>query len=102
MLVRCGIELILYREAGGDEVWTSVHPVFEVGYPADQIVGCGMTVVVGDVLPQPTPERLDGHQVGAVARQRHKGDVQACCGGLHGAGAMVWGTVPDHDQPAGR
>src|ERR1051325_1884524 len=60
-----------------------------------------MTVLVGDVLAQPAPERLDRHQVRAVAWQRHDGDVQACCGRPHGAGAMVGCAVPDYDQPAG-
>ena len=35
-----------------------------------------MAMVIGDVLAQPAPERFDRHQIRAVTRQRHQGDVQ--------------------------
>jgi hypothetical protein len=97
-----GIELILDPEAVDKDVGAGIHRVFEGGHPADQLIGGGMTGLVGDVLSQPAPERLDRHQVGAVARQRHDGDVQVCGGFPHHPGPVVWCAVPDHDQLARR
>src|SRR5919206_1330419 len=57
-----------------------------------------MAVVVGDVLAQPAPERLDWHEVGAVARQGHEFDLQ-CRGGLaYRLGAVIGRAVPEQDQ----
>jgi hypothetical protein len=37
----CGIELILDPEAVDNDAGAGIHPIFEGGHPADQIVGCG-------------------------------------------------------------
>ena len=31
--------------------------------------------MIGDILAEPAPERLDRHEVGAVAGQRHEVDL---------------------------
>src|SRR3954465_11496289 len=56
--------------------WRDFHPQEWQLASLHHILRAGMAVMIGDVLPQPAPERLDGHQIGAVARQRHQRDVQ--------------------------
>jgi hypothetical protein len=46
-----------------------------------------VTVVVGDVLAQPPPQRFDRHDVGAVAGQRLKRDVEFLGASQHGLDA---------------
>ncbi len=55
-------------------------------------------MVIGDVLAQPVPERLDRHQIGAVAGQRHEFDVQARGGGPHRLGTMIRRAIPDDGE----
>src|SRR5215213_3249917 len=57
-----------------------------------------MAVVVGDVLPEPTPEGLDWHEIGAVARQGHEFDLQRGGGLAHGRGAVIGRAIPEQDQ----
>src|SRR5215213_2454716 len=70
----------------------------ESGDTAAEIVGGGMAVVVGDVLPEPAPEGLDRHEIGAVARQRYELDPQRGGCLAHRTGAMIGSAVPDDQQ----
>src|SRR5215218_6001789 len=65
---------------------------------SSQVVSAGMAVVIRDVLAQPVPERLNGHQIRAVARQRHQGDVQGRRGLPDRLGPVIGRAVPEHDQ----
>src|SRR3954466_10415382 len=60
-----------------------------------------MAVMIGDILTQPAPQRLDRHQVRAVAGQRQQMDAQAPGGGPDRLGAMIRRAVPEYDQLAG-
>jgi hypothetical protein len=57
-----------------------------------------MAVVIRDVLAQPAPESLHGHQVGAVAGQRRKLDAQVGGDLANGVGAVIGRAIPQHDQ----
>src|SRR4051794_16113779 len=59
-----------------------------------------MAVVIRDLLPQPAPERLHGHQIRAVTRQRHQPDVQGTRGLPDGLGLVIRCTIPEHNQRA--
>jgi hypothetical protein len=48
----------------------------EGGDAAGEIVPARVVVIVDHILAQPTSQRLEGHQIGAVARQRHQHDAQ--------------------------
>ena len=83
-----------------------IEACFERSHPPAEIFGGGMAVMIGDILAEPAPERLDWHEVGAVAGQRHEVDVEpfgrfthhagAMIGGH--AGAMIGGAIPHDDQ----
>src|SRR4051812_23380684 len=59
-----------------------------------------MAVMIRDVLAQPAPERLDGHQIRTVPRQRHQFDVQRAGDLPDGLGPVIGRAVPQHDQLA--
>src|SRR4051794_28930341 len=59
-----------------------------------------MAVMIRDVLAQPAPERLDGHQIRTVPRQRHQLDVQRARDLPDGLGPVIGRAVPQHDQLA--
>src|SRR4051812_22690531 len=59
-----------------------------------------MAVMIRDVLAQPAPERLDGHQIRTVPRQRHQFDVQRAGDLPDGLGPVIGRAVPEHDQLA--
>jgi len=85
-------------EAVGDGAGVLIEARLESGHPAAEILGGGMAVVIGDLLPEPTPERLDRHEVGAVAGQRHEVDVQRFGRFAHHTCSMIGGAVPYDDQ----
>src|SRR4051794_33260109 len=62
------VELILDPESVGESAGVSIDARLELGDAAAEIVRCGVAVVVGHVLAQPAPERLDRHEIGAVSR----------------------------------
>src|SRR5215210_3531981 len=76
-----GVEAVFDPEAVGDDVGVSVQAHLEGPHPPDQVHGAGMTVMIGDILAQPAPERLHGHQIGAVAGQGPEVDPKLA-GGL--------------------
>ena len=94
-----GIELILDPQAVGDGAAILIEARFESGNTAAEIISGGMAVVGGDVLPKPPPERLDWHEVGAVARQGHELDPQHGRRLADDAGAMIGSAVPHDRQP---
>src|SRR6185369_16684683 len=94
------VEAVLDPEAVGEGAGLAVDAGLEGGDAAGEIVRAGVAVVVGHVLAQPTPQRLDRQEVGAVARQRHQADSQRGRRLPHRAGPVVGGAVPQHDQPA--
>ena len=67
--------MIFDPKSVGDSAKVLIEPRLECGDAAAQILGGTMAVVIGDVLAQPSPERLDRHEVGAVAGQRHEVDL---------------------------
>ena len=69
------VEVIFDPEAVGDGAGVLIEAGLESGHPPAEILGGRMAVMIGDILPEPTPERLDRHEVGAVAGQRHEVDV---------------------------
>ena len=92
--------MILDPEAIGGSVGIVIELRLEHGDAPDQ-VACGrMAIVVGDVLAQLAPQRFRRHQIGTVAWQQRKLDAQARRGGPHRLGAVIRGTVPDHDELA--
>src|SRR3954466_1715242 len=54
----------------------------------------------GDVLAQPAPQRLHGHQIRAVTGQRYEFDAQGRGDLPDGLGPVIGCTVPEHDQRA--
>src|SRR3954466_5284270 len=54
----------------------------------------------GDVLAQPAPQRLHGHQIRAVTGQRYEFDAQGRGDLPDGLGPVVGRAVPEHDQRA--
>ena len=70
------------------------------GDPPAEILRGGMAVMIGDILPKPTSEGLDRHEVGAVGRPRSALDPQVGRRLTHAAGAIVADAVPQHDQRA--
>src|SRR3954449_7675031 len=76
----------------------SVQAHLEVRRPPGQVLGAGMAMMVRDVLAQPAPERLDRHQIRAVARQRHQRDIQGRRGLPDGFGPVIRRPIPQHDQ----
>src|SRR3954454_8133426 len=95
-----GIEAIFDPEAVSEGAGLSVDAGLEGGDATGEIVPARVAVVVGDVLAQPAPERLDRHEIRAVARQRHQLDAQGGGRFPHGPGPVVGGAVPQHDQLA--
>jgi hypothetical protein len=58
--------VILDPEAIGDDAGIGIDVCREGADLTDQVFGGGMAVIVGDVRAQPTPQRLDCHQVRTV------------------------------------
>src|SRR3712207_7760136 len=50
----------------GDDEGLLVQARLEVRHPLGQVLGARMAMVIRDILPQPAPERFDGHQSRAV------------------------------------
>ena len=94
------MEAIFDAEAVGEGAGLLVDAGLEGGDTTGEIVPARMAVVVGDVLAQPAPERLDRHEIRAVARQRPQLDAQGGGRFPHGPGPVVGGAVPQHDQLA--
>src|SRR3954469_20982519 len=94
------VEAVFDPEAVGERTRVLVDADLEVRHPPGQVLGAGMAMMIGDVLAQPAPEGLDWHQVGAVARQRHQGDVQRAGNLPDRLGPVIRGTIPQHDQLA--
>src|SRR5690349_14428994 len=92
------VELVLDPEAVGDDEGLLVQARLEVPHPPGEVVWAGMAMVIGDVLPQPVPELFHGHQIRAVARQRHQRDVQGRRGLPDGLGPVIGRPIPEHDQ----
>src|SRR5215216_2745842 len=66
------VESVPDPEAVGERTRVLVDARGEGPHPPGQVVSAGMAMVIGDVLAQPAPKRLDGHQIRAVAGQRHE------------------------------
>jgi hypothetical protein len=94
--------VILDPEPIGGDAGIGIDAGLKCGGATDQILGGGMAVMVGDILAQPAPQRLDRHQVRAVAGQRRQVDVQACRSRPNHLGTMIGRPVPEHDQRARR
>src|SRR3954466_15739993 len=77
--------------------WRDFHPQEWQLASLHQILRAGMAGVIGDVLAQPGPERLHGHQIRAVARQRHQRDAQGRGRLPDGLGPVIRRAVPEHD-----
>ena len=90
--------MIFDPEAVGDGAGVLIEAVLESGNASAEIIGGGMAVMIGDILPEPAPESLDRHEVGAVAGQRHEVDVERFGRFMHHTGSMIGGAIPDDDQ----
>ena len=93
-----GVEAIFDPESVGDGAGVLIEAGLESSHPPAEIFGGGMAVMIGDILAEPAPERLDRHEVGAVAGQRHEVDVERFGRFAHHTGSMIGGAVPDDDQ----
>jgi hypothetical protein len=94
--------MILDPQPIGNGTGIGIDVSFEGGDAADQVLSRGMAVMVGDILTQPAPQRLNRHQVRAVAGQRLQMDAQAAGGGPDRLGTMIRRPIPQHDQLARR
>nr|WP_232463652.1 hypothetical protein [Methylovulum psychrotolerans] len=54
-----------------------------------------------DILAEPLPDMFDGHEVGAVGRQRHQGDAQFLRRLSDLAAAVVGGVAPNEGDVVG-
>ena len=63
--------MIFDPEAIGDGAGVLIEAGLENGHPPAEILGGRMTVMIGDILAEPAPERLDRHECSrATARGR--------------------------------
>ena len=54
-----GVEVIFDPEAVGDGAGVLIEAVLESGNASAEIIGGGMAVMIGDILPEPAPESFD-------------------------------------------
>ena len=85
--------MIFDPEAVGDGAGVVIEAVLESGNPPAEILGGGVAVVIGDILPE--PRASTGMN---VAGQRHEVDVEPFGRFTHHAGAMIGGAIPHDDQ----
>src|SRR4051812_18903309 len=81
--------MILDPQPIGNGAGIGIDVGLEGGDAADQVLGGGMAVMVGDVLAQPAPKRLNCLQVRTVAGQWQQMDAQATRGGPDRLGTMI-------------
>jgi hypothetical protein len=95
------IQRRLRPEAVGNRKRIGVNRMRKVAHPGDQLRRAGMAMMVRDILPQPAPQRLNGHEVWAITRQRLQGDRQILRQVDDGAGAVIGCAIPHQDHLAG-
>ena len=97
-----GAERVFDPETFGERDRIAMDHGLETPNVRDEFVAGRVAAVVRDVLDEPSPQRLGGHEVGAGVGQRFQRDADTHGGPRHQPRAMVRRAVPDHADRARR